>query len=144
MEQMKAFIEKASSDSDLLAKLNELSKCGEAGKIVALAAEYGFEITEEDCRKAAEKASCAGCAKTQQLTEEDLESVDGGFLGHTLNRYSAKLCGQVTAPVIDCHGGELKFFPCDHFKTWYNYDEKKNYASCAMGRYAVPYSAYNN
>ena len=134
-QQMKAFIEKASSDSDLMAKLDELGKCGDEGKIVALAAEYGFEITEEDCREAAEKASCAGCAmKTQQLTEEDLESVDGGFLG-TDNQYDEKKCSQTTAPVSACYGGVYKFFPCDHFKVWYNRTVNKNFASCAMGRY---------
>ncbi|MCL2079393.1 MAG: Nif11-like leader peptide family natural product precursor [Oscillospiraceae bacterium] len=68
MNKMQAFIEKAKTDKDLLAKLDALGASG-AGpdKVVALAAEYGFTVTEEECRRAAEKM-CPHRAK--ELTEE--------------------------------------------------------------------------
>ncbi|MCL2049157.1 MAG: Nif11-like leader peptide family natural product precursor [Defluviitaleaceae bacterium] len=55
---MKAFIEKARSDTAILAKLDALGAAGaSADKIVALAAEYGYTVTEEECREAA-KTHC--------------------------------------------------------------------------------------
>ena len=99
MNQMKAFIEKAKNDKELMAKLNALGASGAgADKIVALAAEYGFAITEEDYRQAAEMA---GTRKAGELKEEDLEAAAGGA---TQNRYNPDVCGKYTKVEWECVG----------------------------------------
>ena len=113
MNQMQAFIEKARNDSGLMAKLDALGASG-AGpdKIVALAATYGFTITEEDCRQAAEMA---GMGKSGELAEEDLEAVAGG--GHTAiteNRYDPGECAKCKQVQYRCVGF-LTMFHCDHY-----------------------------
>jgi len=77
MEQLKAFLEKIDEDSELNAKFNEL-RMDNAGKdkVIALAAEYGFAITEEDLDNA--KKDFDNRIGGAQLSEEELEGVAGG------------------------------------------------------------------
>ena len=71
MEQLKAFLEKAQSDSELVAKLGALGKKGASiDDYIALAVEYGFSITAEEFEEA---------SKHVELSEEELENVAGGW-----------------------------------------------------------------
>ena len=115
MEQMQAFIEKAKNDKELMAKLDALGASGAGpdkmpGEIVALAAEYGFSITEEDYRKANEQA---GAQKTGELKEEELEAAAGGGRP-TGNYYDPKTCDNVKTRQSFCQGF-LLLIPCDHY-----------------------------
>ena len=150
MEQMKAFIEKARTDSELMAKLNTLAARGAgAGEIIALAAEHGVTITEEDFRQAVEAAghvcphragqSAAGCPsveergctrKTVELKEEDLEAAAGGF---TQNRYDPDVCGQYYKVGYNCVGF-LGGCWCDHYAQKTIRSGHCRY-KCAMGYY---------
>ena len=112
MTQMQSFIEKAKNDKALMAKLDTLGASGaEADKIVALAAEYGFAITEEDCRQAAQ-TTCPH--KKGELKEEDLEAAAGGFID-TQNRYNPDICGKYTKVEYECVGFLRKIW-CDHYR----------------------------
>ena len=73
MEQIRAFIEKAKTDKELMAKLNTLEseKYGTA-EIIALAAEYGFAVTTEEIEQAAKASG------TQELKEGELGEIAGG------------------------------------------------------------------
>jgi len=71
MEQLKAFIEKAVSDKELMDKLGALGEKGAAAdEVVALAADYGFTVTAEEVDEA---------RAYNELSEEQLEEVAGGF-----------------------------------------------------------------
>jgi len=107
MNQMQAFIEKAKSDSSLLAKLNELDAEG----IVALAAEHGYNITVEDYREAYESA---GAMKIGELAEEDLDVVSGGG-GATQNRWNPEVCNNYNRTHYNCVGF-LGLTWCDHYE----------------------------
>ena len=56
MNQMTAFIEKAKSNGELMAKLDALGK-NNAGtdEVISLAAEHGFTVTKEDVEEARRK-----------------------------------------------------------------------------------------
>ena len=110
MNQMQSFIEKAKNDSALMAKLDALGASGaEPDKIVALAAEYGFSITEADYLAAREQA---GAQKSGELMEEDLEAAAGGG---TQNRYDPQRCGNTTRTSYECVGLFLMTW-CDHYR----------------------------
>ena len=113
MNQMQAFIEKAKNDTDLMAKLNELGASGASmDKVVALAAEYGFTVSEEDCRKAAE-SPCPSCPqKSGELSEEELEAAAGG----NESRHDLAICSQYTETHYNCVG----FLGLSHC-SWYKY-----------------------
>jgi len=114
MNQMQALLEKARNDKELMAKLDALGASG-AGpdKIVALAAEYGFSITEEDYRKAAGQADAR---KTGELKEEDLEAASGGGqTNFTQNRYDPNECVKFDKVQYRCVGFLAMCF-CDHYK----------------------------
>ena len=137
MDQMQAFIEKARNDKELMAKLDALGAGGagaEPDKIVALAAEYGFSITEEDYRKANEQT---GVRKTGELKEEDLEAVAGGA---TQNRYDPEICSKYTAVHYNCVGF-LAWNWCDHYRREYlppvssGPSAERYQYTCVMGRY---------
>ena len=101
MNQMQAFIEKAKNDSGLMAKLDELGASGaDHEKITALAADYGFSITEEDCQN----AMTAGMQKAGELAEEDLDAVAGGSILITENRHYPELCSTYTETQYNCVG----------------------------------------
>ena len=110
MEQMNLFISKVQSDNELRAKLDALAcQNPDVGKIIELASEYGFSITEEDyiqARKVAEQPAESG-----ELSESDLDFVAGGA---TQNRYDPQICSQYQEAHYNCVG----FFSscwCDHF-----------------------------
>ena len=71
MEQIELFIEKAQSDSELAAKLEEM-RINDAGveEFIALATEYGFTLTKEDIEQSPNDNG--------ELSEEQLENVAGG------------------------------------------------------------------
>ena len=115
MEQVKAFMEMAQTDSELAAKLEELSKkTKEMGDIIALAAEYGFVFTAEDLKA----AKCGGCQGSRELSEEELDNVSGGW---TVDKYDPKKCKGLTK-IRDsaiCTGLFYVFWPCSHFSETY-------------------------
>jgi len=82
MEQLKAFLEKIGEDSELNTKFNDL-RMENAGKdkVIALASEYGFTITEEDLDNA--KKDFDSHMARAELSEEELEDVAGGGGGDT-------------------------------------------------------------
>ena len=136
MSQMQAFIEKARSDSALMAKLDALGASGygqEPNKIIALATEHGFAITEEDLRKAAETA---GMQKSGELNEEELEAAAGGG---TQNRYNPDVCGKYTRVEYECVGFLMLLCWCDHYRKKFvgsNADDgERHHHTCAMGCY---------
>ena len=134
MNKMQAFIEQAKKDKDLMAKLDALGASGAgADKIIALAAEHGFTVTEEDCRQAAE-AQCPH--KKGELKEEDLEAAAGGA---TTNRYDPAVCSQYNDVHFNCVGF-LELNWCDHYRrsvddssNW----ERRLYRKCMMGFFDV-------
>ena len=127
MRKMQAFIDKARTDSALMAKLDTLGTGEEVSeKVIAIAAEYGFAITEEDYRQAAEQV---GKLKSGELAEEDLEAAAGG--GPTQNRYDPERCSDLTQAAYECVGF-LKLTWCDHFRETEIKKWHFRYA-CAMG-----------
>jgi len=129
MTQMQSFIEKAKKDKDLMAKLDALGASGaEPDKIIALAAEYGFAITTEDYRKAAEMA---GTPKTGELKEEDLEAAAGGGTRYTQNRYDPEICKKYTTTHYNCVGF-IETSWCDHYTRTY-ITETIGHHKCSMG-----------
>jgi predicted ribosomally synthesized peptide with nif11-like leader len=94
MEQIKLFIEKAKSDSALMAKLDALgAKNAGVGEFVALAAEHGFAISAGEYEEA---VKCGGnCSRCGELNEQELDTVSGGGSQHgdpTQNRYDPNVC----------------------------------------------------
>lgn len=67
-EQLQLFIEKVKSDNDLAEKLKGVQSDEQA---IAIAKELGFTITNDDLESL--------FPEEQDLTEEQLESVAGGF-----------------------------------------------------------------
>ena len=118
MEQLKAFIEKAKTDSALLAKLNALgAKNAEAGEIIALAAEHGFAITAGEY---AEAVKCGGnCARCGELNEQELDAVAGGGGSRhgdaTQNRYDPNICTPSLGRTRYECVGFMNFIWCDHY-----------------------------
>jgi len=114
MEQVKAFIEKAKTDSELMAKLDALGRKGAEAvdEVIALAAEYGFTVTKED----AEAARCETCPRHHhgELSEYDLAGVSGG--GWTSNRYDPAKCPSVTRTNFDCIRIAIFTMWCDHLR----------------------------
>ena len=74
MSQIKEFIDKAMSDENLMAKLDELGINNTTNdEVIALAAEYGFTISKDDIESMKNDKTESG-----ELNEEDLEKVAGG------------------------------------------------------------------
>lgn len=67
-EQLQLFIEKVKSDNDLAEKLKGVQSDEQA---IAIAKELGFTITNDDLESL--------FPEEQELTEEQLEAVAGGF-----------------------------------------------------------------
>ena len=77
MDQIKLFIEKARSDAGLMAQLEKMRlRDATVDEYIALAAEYGFTITQADY----ENAMTVNMPKSGEITEEQLEDVSGGIL----------------------------------------------------------------
>ena len=133
MEQLKAFIDKAESDKELMDKLGALGEKGAgADDVVALAAEYGFTVTAEEIEDA------KSLTKKNELGEEKLEAVAGGTgesIAGSENRYCPKWCKNLTVARWAC------YFPvvyCDHYRYSYrssdnDYEYYNN--ACTMGAY---------
>ena len=146
MEKIKAFIEKAKTDSELAAKLEELAKQNaDVGEVIALAAEHGFTLTQEDLGA----AKCGGCQKPCELSEDELDKVAGGQGGiWTINHYNADICKNLTRirPGY-CDGFSGLAFACDHFYLLhcdFDFKQKKIFRfTCAMNGFP-PYKAYLN
>ena len=112
MEQLKAFLEKAKTDSELAAKLDELgSQKAVDDEYIALAAEHGFTFTKEDIEqmKSEEPKHCGSC----ELQEEDLDNVAGGGGGH--DRFNDEICRQYKDVHYYCVGF-LRFAWCKYYE----------------------------
>ena len=69
-EQLKAFLEKVKSDTELQEKL-KASADADANAVVAIAKEAGFSITAEDIQS----------MPVKELSDEELEGAAGGRFG---------------------------------------------------------------
>ena len=108
MSQLKAFIEKAQSDKELMAKLDELgAKDAGVDEVIALAKENGFTITADEIEKMKD-----GGEESGELAEEDLEAVAGGAWP-TANRYDSS-CKNMKTTKYNCVGFLSKVW-CDHY-----------------------------
>jgi predicted ribosomally synthesized peptide with nif11-like leader len=136
MEQMKQFIEKAQSDSELMSKLGVLGK-RDAGsdEFAALAAEYGFTVTKEDVEAARRQSR----PHHGELSEADLGAVSGGW---TYNRWDPNECRDIKRANDRCMGPGTLFCWCDHFRrvTEVNGADRRWHHSCAMGCFNYTYS----
>jgi len=111
MEQLKAFIEKAQSDKELMGKLDTLGeKDAGADEIIALAKESGFTITADEIVK----LKSENTADSAELKENELETVAGG-VRPTHNRYDPKTCKNMTRTKYNCVGF-LAIIQCDHYR----------------------------
>ena len=109
MNQMQSFIEKVKTDTDLMTKLNALGASGASmDKVVALAAEHGFTVSEEDCRMATQ-TPCPH--KKGELAEEELEAAAGG----NDSRHDHAICSQYKETHYNCVGF-LGLSHCYHYK----------------------------
>jgi predicted ribosomally synthesized peptide with nif11-like leader len=139
MEQIKLFIEKAKSDSALMAKLNALdAKNAGANEVIALAAEYGFSVTNEDV----EVARRQNCPHHGELSEKDLDAVSGGI---TQNRHNSDYCRNLDRPLSYCKSYQMLFIPswCDHYREDSLGNGRYHYA-CAMGAFDYYGDAHGN
>ena len=136
MSQLKAFIEKAQSDKELMAKLDELgAKDAGADEIIALAKENGFTITADEIEN-----QKRGELATGELSEEELETVAGGEGGPTMNRYDPKTCKNMVESKYNCMGF-LGWCWCDHFRRRHDPTTEtgtyrsRYFHSCVMGAF---------
>ena len=140
MEQIKAFIEKAKVDKELMTKLDALGKKGaDAEEVIALAGEYGFTVTKEDV----EAARRQNCPHQVELSEEDLAAISGGA---TQNRYDAKVCHSLTEARYECVGF-LERCWCDHYRRTETGKDNNYYYhehSCAMGCFKYKTQKHRN
>ena len=112
MEQLKALIEKAKSDKELMSKLDALgAKDAGDDKIIALAKEYGFTVTADEIEKL--KSENADSAGNNEITEDKLEAVAGG--GGSENRYDPNTCKNMTRTKYECVGFLASTW-CDHYR----------------------------
>jgi len=119
MEQLKALIEKAKSDKELMSKLDALGvKDAGDDKIIALAKEYGFTVTAEDIENL--KNDDADSAESNEITEDELEAVAGGW---SENRYDPNTCKNMTRNKYECVGF-LGACWCDHYWRKWSYRKK--------------------
>ena len=112
MEQIKAFMSKAKTDSELYERLKALvTQEGSTSGIVELAAEHGFIFTEEDMT-----AAKRGGGESRELSEEELDKVSGGW---TFNNYDEDKCKGLKTIRDDgrCTGVYELFWMCDHFSS---------------------------
>ena len=98
MEQLNAFIEKAKTDSELMAKLDELGFQKASGdEYIALAAEHGFTFTKEELEQLRTEGFTL---KSRQLCEEELENISGG----EHDRFNPDICSQYKDVHYHCVG----------------------------------------
>ena len=77
VENFKQFVTSVSGDEELAAKVKEAGT--DVDKIIALGKEKGLEFTAEDIKAAHEEAA----GSSEELSDEDLEKVAGGFVTTT-------------------------------------------------------------
>jgi len=128
MGQIKALIEKAKSDNELMAKLDALGKKDAgADEIIKLAKEYGFTVTADEIDQLKNES-----VKTGEIKEEDLEAVAGGG---TQNRYDPNTCKGMTRTKYECVGFLSECW-CDHYRCVYERKHNDGWTlfmhSCAM------------
>ena len=126
MNQIKAFFEKAKTDNELMAKLNELGeKEAQEEEIIRLAAENGFTITAEEIEQA------RNTQLTGELSEEELDKVAGGSL--TQNRWNPEKCKEYGRTYHNCYGF-LDLVRCDHYRQFATSQRSDTrHHICAMG-----------
>jgi len=130
MSQMKAFFDKAMSDKDLMAKLDELGRRNaEDEELISLAAENSFFLTKKDIEKFIAQAS-----KSRELSEEDLENVAGGE--GSRNRWDRNRCMSHGRTMYECVGF-LGMFWCDYYR-------RTNTGRIIEGVGNVPVTIYNH
>jgi len=140
MEQIKALIEKAKTDKDIMAKLDALgSKDAGTDEIITLAKEYGFTVTADEIEKFKGNEKNTG-----ELKEEELEVVAGGG---SANRYDST-CKNMTRTKYNCVGFMMKCW-CDHYNRKHDPDTEKSgpkcyyWHWCAMKAYPKYYGFFN-
>ena len=84
-------------DANLQEKLKVAS---DAGAVVAIAKEAGFNITADDLTKAQSK-----------LSDKELESVAGGWKRRALDSNIRTACGTAGPEYLGCHGGKVILSP---------------------------------
>ncbi|WP_420405768.1 Nif11-like leader peptide family RiPP precursor [Nisaea sp.] len=112
-QAMVAFLEKAQNDEQLSEKLVSIIGDNEQKdiypKVVGLAGEYGFTVTEEDVKQVQEECAQAATAIENadgDLSDDDLENVSGGLAVATtaaligLGAAAVTAGGGITAAVI--------------------------------------------
>ena len=79
-DNLKNFIKEVEAKEELRAKLEALEGADDAiEKAIAIAAEYGFTLTEEDLATVTEEDSKEGGEEGNALGIDDLECVSGGM-----------------------------------------------------------------
>ena len=130
MKQIKAFMEKANQDKELMEKLEAISNISEAeynDAIIALATEYGFTIATDEIEE------LSSITKPGEISEEQLEAVTGGG---SRNRYCSDWCRGLTERRTAC---TFPFVWCDHYReTYRNGDRSANYYDCWCAMDAFP------
>ena len=129
MEQFKAFLEKANTNSELKKKLESLGTENlNNDEVIALAAEYGFTIEPDELESLIRGA--ADSYKSGEISEEQLDAVAGGA---TWNRYDPKTCKNMTRTKYECVG-LLAVNRCDHYREDYRGNNLYK-ISCTKGAY---------
>jgi len=77
VEAVKGFIEKVGQDEELAEKVKEAGT--DVNEIIRLGKENGFEFTAEDMKALHDETAKSG----EELSDEDLEKVAGGFVTST-------------------------------------------------------------
>jgi predicted ribosomally synthesized peptide with nif11-like leader len=96
-QQVVEFFQTASKDEYLAEKLKV---CTSPSSILAIAAEYGYEFTEEELLQFERQQLEASWKEGNELSDEQLEAVAGG--GHAPPSYAPFLC--TTADRTVCQG----------------------------------------
>ena len=76
-EAYKAFSQKISEDQELKSKFRQVD-LGKLDGVIALAKEYGFDVTEEDLLAAAKELE-----SSNELSDDALQKVAGGFFPYS-------------------------------------------------------------
>ena len=77
VDAFKEFVSQVTGDEELAEKVKEAGT--DAGKIIALGKEKGLEFTAEDMKAAHDEYA----GSSEELSDEDLEKVAGGFVTTT-------------------------------------------------------------
>ena len=86
-ENLKKFLEEASKNEELKAKLAAITdKDTAAAKVIEIAKEYGYTLTAEDLK----------LDKDDKLSLDELENAAGGFLVEKLNVFKKCFCFSVS------------------------------------------------